>query len=177
MDSRVPRFGIGSELAKRRKDIKTGLEILSQGREGASFREFAAMDLLESLGNFPEEIRRRSLHVVQEIHRVFGARDYLVRGELPEFSRLIFNSHESLRDLYELSCPEIDWIVKRAQETVGIFGARMTGQGFGGCTYMIIKNEMLGEYRSKIEDYERIFGFHPAVYEVKLATGCRIVKE
>jgi galactokinase len=176
MDSRVPRFGIDVELDNRQQDIKSGLVMLSQGREGASFREYAAMDLVESMGNLPEEIRRRSLHVVQEIRRVLGARDYLIRGDLPDFSRLVFNSHESLRDLYEVSCPEIDWMVKRAQETIGVYGARMTGQGFGGCTYTIIKNEMVSEFRNRLDDYERIFGFHPAIYEVKLATGCKIVK-
>ena len=176
MDSRVPRFGIEGELDNRREDIKAGLALLSQGREGASFREYAAMDLVESLGNLPEEIRRRSLHVVQEIRRVFGARDHLMRGDLPDFSRLVFNSHESLRDLYEVSCPEIDWMVKRAQETIGVYGARMTGQGFGGCTYTIIKNEMINEFKNRLDDYERIFGFRPVIYEVKLATGSRIVK-
>jgi len=176
MDSRVPRFGIDGELDARRENIKAGLVMLSQGREGASFREYAAMDLVESLGNLPEEIRRRSLHVVQEIRRVLGARDYLMRGDLPDFSRLVFNSHESLRDLYEVSCPEIDWMVKRAQETIGVYGARMTGQGFGGCTYTIIKNEMVSEFKSRLDDYERIFGFRPAIYELKLASGCKIIK-
>jgi galactokinase len=150
--------------------------MLSHGREGASFREYAAMDLLESMGNLPEEIRRRSLHVVEEIRRVFGARDYLSRGDLADFSRVVFNSHESLRDLYEVSCPEIDWMVKRAQETIGVFGARMTGQGFGGCTYTIIKNEMVNELKNRFEEYERIFGFRPVIYEMKLATGSKVLK-
>ena len=175
MDSRVPRLGVEAELAARREDLKAGLEMLSQGREGANFREFAEMDLMNSMGNFPEEIRRRSLHVVQEIRRVLDAGDYLARADLAGFSRLIFHSHESLRDLYEVSCPEIDWMVKRAQETDGVLGARMTGQGFGGCTYTIIKNEAVNGYRERIDDYERIFGFHPGIYEVKLATGSKVV--
>jgi galactokinase len=176
MDSRVPRFRVDVELDARQEDIKSGLAMLSQGREGASFREYAAMDLVDSLGSLPEEIRRRSLHIVQEIRRVLGARDYLIRGDLPDFSRLVFSSHESLRDLYEVSCPEIDWMVKRAQETIGVYGARMTGQGFGGCTYTIIKKDMLSEFKNRLDDYERIFGFRPAIYEVKLATGSKIVK-
>ena len=176
MDSRVPRLGIDRELDARQEDIKAGLALLTQNREGASFREFAAMDLVESLGNLPEEIRRRSLHIVQEIRRVYGARDYLTRGDLADFSRLVFSSHESLRDLYEVSCPEIDWMVKRAQETLGVYGARMTGQGFGGCTYTIIKNEMVNEFKNRLDDYERIFGFRPAIYEVRLATGSRVIK-
>jgi len=176
MDSRVPRFGVDTELAVRREKLKAGLEMLAQGRE-ASFREFAIMDIMDSMGHFPEEIRRRSLHVVQEIRRVLDAADYLTRADLPGFSRLVFHSHESLRDLYEVSCPEIDWMVKRAQETIGVIGARMTGQGFGGCTYTIIKNEAVKGYRERLDDYERIFGFHPAIYEVKLATGSRVIKK
>ena len=177
MDSRVPRFGVDTELANRRDNLKAGLEILSQGRQGASFREFADADLIESMGNLPEVIRRRSLHVVQEIRRVRDAADCLQRTDLAGFSRLAFHSHESLRDLYEVSCPEIDWMVKRAQETAGVLGARMAGQGFGGCTYTIIKNENVGEYRERIDDYERIFGFHPVIYEVKLAPGSHVVAE
>jgi galactokinase len=175
MDSRVPRLGVDTELEARKEALKNGLEMLSQGREGANFREFAAMDLMDSMGDFPEEIRRRSLHVVQEIRRVLDAGDCLSRADIPGFSRLVFSSHESLRDLYEVSCPEIDWMVKRAQETDGVLGARMTGQGFGGCTYTIIKNEAVNGYRERLEDYERIFGFRPGIHEMKIATGSRVV--
>ncbi|MCL2138455.1 MAG: galactokinase [Treponema sp.] len=175
IDSRVPRFGIEGELAARREELKSALEILSNERTGSNFRDFAEADIMESMGNLPEEIRRRSLHIVQEIRRVLDAKDCLEHTDLPGFSRSIFHSHESLRDLFELSCPEVDWIVKRAQETEGTYGSRMTGQGFGGCTYAIVKNEAAGEYRKKIEEYEKIFGFHPAIYEVKLAAGSRVI--
>jgi|GEM_PF-101627 len=198
IDSRVPRMEVENEMNARKEDLKAALEMLSLNRDRASsslqslpdlpassasqfpsvlqasFREFAATDLLESMGNFPEEIRRRSMHIVQEIRRINDAGDCLVCSDLSGFSRMIFNSHESLRDLYEVSCPEIDWIVKRAQETEGVFGARMTGQGFGGSTYAIVKKEAVSEYRSRIDDYERIFGFRPMIYEVKLSTGARI---
>jgi galactokinase len=175
MDSRVPRLGVEEELKQRRQDIKKGLDLLSQKREGASFRDYAASDLVESMGNLPEEIRRRSLHIVQEIGRVYDAIECLKLADLPGLSRIIFHSHESLRDLYEVSCPEIDWLVKRAQEIEGIFGSRMTGQGFGGCTYTIIQEDAVEEYKRRLEDYERIFGFHPVTYEIKPATGARLI--
>jgi len=175
MDSRVPRMGTESELETRREELKTALEMLSQYRDGSGFRELAVTDLAESAGNLPEDIRRRSLHVVREIRRVYDARDCLIHNDLPGFSRIIFHSHESLRDLHEVSCPEIDWMVKRAQETEGVLGARMTGQGFGGCTYAVIKNESVSEYRKRVEDYERIFGFRPVIYEVRLAAGSRVL--
>ena len=175
MDSRVPRMGVDEELKQRQTDIKTGLELLSQKKQGASFRGFAATDLVESMGNFPEEIRRRCLHIVQEIRRVNDAEEALKRADLTSFTKTISHSHESLRDLYEVSCPEVDWLVKRAQELDGVLASRMTGQGFGGCTYTFIRDDAVEEYKKRLEDYERIFGFHPVIYEMKLASGCRLV--
>jgi galactokinase len=174
MDSRVPRMGVEEELAQRRQDIKKGLDLLSRKRMGASFRDFATLDLVESMGNLPEQIRRRSMHIVQEIRRVHDAEEAIRREDLPSLSKILFHSHESLRDLYEVSCPEIEWLVKRAQETEGVLGSRMTGQGFGGCTYTFIREDAISQYRSRLEDYERIFGFHPVIYEVKPATCGRI---
>ncbi|MDR3123658.1 MAG: galactokinase [Treponema sp.] len=175
MDSRVPRLGVDDELKQRRQDIKKGLELLSQKKPGTSFRDYAAPDLVESMGDLPEEIRRRCMHIVQEIQRVYDAEDALKRHDFPLLSKALFHSHESLRDLYEVSCPEIDWLVKRAQEIEGVVGSRMTGQGFGGCTYTILSDSAVDEYKRRLEDYERIFGFHPLTYDVRPATGARVV--
>ena len=175
MDSRVPRMGVDEELKQRQADIKNGLDVLSRKKQGASFRDFVATDLMESMGNLPEEIRRRSLHIVQEIRRVNDADESLKRADLAAFTKIISHSHESLRDLYEVSCPEVDWLVKRAQEINGVLASRMTGQGFGGCTYTFIREDAVDEYKKRLEDYERIFGFRPVIYEMKLATGSRLV--
>jgi galactokinase len=175
MDSRVPRLGVEDELKQRRQGIKKGLELLALKKAGANFRDFDAADLVESTGDLPEEIRRRSMHVVQELRRVTDAADALKQQDFPALSRIILHSHESLRDLYEVSCPEIDWLVKRAQEIEGVVGSRMTGQGFGGCTYTIIRADAIDEYKQRLEDYERIFGFHPLVYDIRPASGARII--
>jgi len=168
-------MGVDGELKQRKTDIKKGLDLLSDKKQGASFRDFAATDLVESMGNLPEEIRRRSLHIVQEIRRVNDADDSLKRADFASFGKIISHSHESLRDLYEVSCPEIDWLVKRAQEIDGALGSRMTGQGFGGCTYTFIKEPAINEYKKRLDDYERIFGFHPVVYETRPASGAKMV--
>jgi len=175
VDSRVPRLGADSEIASRRNDISKGLKLLCKKKEGASFKDFASSDLLEVLGNFPEQVRRRSMHIVEEIRRVDDASDTLERSDLASFAKIIYHSHESLRDLYEISCPEIDWLVKRAQEIEGAAGSRMTGLGFGGCTYTIIRRELAEEYKKRLEEYERIFGFRPVIYEVKLAAKARVI--
>jgi galactokinase len=176
LDSRVPRLGVEDELSNRQADTKKGLAMLSPSEENPSFRNFATADLMDSMGDLPEQIRRRSMHVVQEIRRVYDAVDALQRGDIGIFAKTVFHSHESLRDLYEVSCPELDWLVKRAQEIEGSGGSRMTGKGFGGCTYAIIRNNYAAEYKRKIEDYERIFGFHPVITELKIASGGRVVR-
>jgi galactokinase len=175
MDSRVPRMGVEDELKQRAGDLKKGLELLSRKKQGVSFKDYVTEDLVESMGNLPEEIRRRSMHVVQELLRVNEAGEALKKGDFSSLSKIFYHSHESLRDLYEVSCPEIDWLVKRAQELEGALGSRMTGQGFGGCTYTFIKESAITDYKKKLEDYERIFGFHPVIYQIRLATGARIV--
>lgn len=174
-DSRVPRFGVEGELKQRRADIKRGLDLLSRKREGASFRDFEIEDLMESMGALPEQIRRRCIHVVQELNRVTDAEEALKKGDLSAFAKLVYHSHESLRDLYEVSCPEIDWLVKRAQEIEGVLCSRMTGQGFGGCTYTIVAEGSVAEYRRRLEDYERIFGFRPLIHEVSGAGAARLI--
>jgi galactokinase len=177
VDSRVPRLGIESELESRRRDALKGRKLLSRLKDGAGFRDLASADLLEVLGDFPEVIRRRSIHMVEEIQRVYDAYDALERKDLASLSKIIFHSHESLRDYYETSCPEVDWLVKRAQELEGVAGARMTGHGFGGCTYIIIRRELAGEYKRRLEDYERIFGFRPVIYDIKISGVARVVQE
>ncbi|MCL1813805.1 MAG: galactokinase [Treponema sp.] len=175
MDSRVPRAGVDEELKQRRKDIQAGLELLEKKRPGSSFRDYVPADLLESMGDLREEIRRRSLHIVEENQRIREVADALKKGDMEEIGRIIYHSHESLRDLYEVSCPEIDWLVKRAQEIEGVAASRMTGRGFGGCTYTILKENAQEEFCKRLEDYERIFGFHPLVYDIRPATGARVI--
>ena len=176
MDSRVPRIDVEQELRLRRHDVKKGLEMLTQRRPGASnLRGFAASELVESTGNLPETLRRRCLFVVQELKRVAEAEDAIGRQDLAALARVMLHSHEGLRDLYEVSCPELDWLVKRAQEIDSTACSRMTGNGFGGCAYTVIKESAAAEYQKRLEDYERIFGFHPIIYDVLPAQGARVV--
>ena len=111
VDSRVPRLGVESEIISRHEDILEGLKLLTEKRQGAGFKDFAPTDLIEALGDFPEQIRRRSMHIVEEIHRIYDAVAALERSDLASFAKIIYHSHESIRDLYEISSPEIDWLV------------------------------------------------------------------
>jgi galactokinase len=114
--------------------------------------------------------------VLEEVRRVVEAEESLSRQDYVGFGRIVNKSHASLRSLYEISCPEIDWLTKRALELDDVLCSRLVGQGFGGSTLTILKNEKKQVYRNKLEDYERIFGFKPIIHEVSTGAGLRILE-
>lgn len=173
-DSKVPRLSVDSELRQRAEDCKKCLQILAKGTV-KTLRDFGPDDVDELMGVLPESVRRRCLHVVEEIARVSEAEEALVKGDAPAFGRVVNKSHLSLRNLFEVSCPEIDWLAKRAVEIEGVLCSRLTGKGFGGCTLSVMTEDALLEYRKRLEDYERIFGFRPVIHETRVAGGLRIV--
>jgi galactokinase len=92
----------------------------------------------------PEPVRRRARHVVTENARTLQAAEALTSGDFDTFGRLMHASHVSLRDDYEVSCPELDLAVDEALGQSGVFGARMTGGGFGGCAIALVADEAVG---------------------------------
>jgi len=140
--------------------------------------KLAESDLSEL--SIPESMRRRVLYIIRESISVDDAIAALQKNDWVVFSRIVTRSQESLRDRFEISCPELDWLVKRAMEFVipdtnDIVCSRLTGRGFGGCTYSILRADDIETYIEKLSDYERIFGFRPLYYRVKPAGGVRIL--
>jgi galactokinase len=176
-NSNVPRALQDSEYNQRREECEQCVEILSARKSGSALRDFTAHDLREIMGLVPETTRKKCLHVVEENERVLEAEQALLKRDLVYFGKLMNRSHESLRDLYEVSCPELDWLVKRAWETEGVYGARMTGAGFGGCTVTLIEEAAIPDYRARIEAYERIFSFKAETFLCEPARGAHIVYE
>ncbi|MFQ3619810.1 MAG: galactokinase [Spirochaetales bacterium] len=159
-NSQVPKSIVEEELLQRWEDCDKCLSLLNQKRPGTTLRDFTPRDIRESMGLIPESIRRRCLHIVEENHRVKEAEEMLRRNSsLVGLGKLVNRSHESLRDLFEVSCPEIDWLVKRSLETEGVLGSKLIGSGFGGCTLTLLYEHALPEYQKHLEEYERIFGF------------------
>jgi galactokinase len=173
-DSKVPRINVDAELKQRAEDCMKCLAVLARG-SSKTLRDFGPEEVDELMGSLPESVRRRCLHVVEEIARVAEAEEALIKGDAAAFGRAVNKSHSSLRNLYEVSCPEIDWLAKRAVEIDGVLCSRLTGKGFGGCTVTVMDESSLPEYRKRLEDYERIFGFRPAIHETRLAGGLRVV--
>jgi galactokinase len=110
--------------------------------------------------------------VVRENSRVLDAARALEKEDLEAFGKLMNESHRSLRDDYEVSCPELDLMVDLAHRIEGVYGARMTGGGFGGCTVNLVKAESVAEFKREVgQRYEESTGIVPEIYVSTAAAG------
>jgi galactokinase len=108
----------------------------------------------------PEIVRKRCAHVIGENDRVLQAAELLRRNQLPQVGALMTRSHCSLRDLYEVSCPELDAIVDTSLAVPGVLGARMTGAGFGGCAVTLVDRAAVEELVSTVTGaYQKRFAY------------------
>jgi galactokinase len=115
---------------------------------------------------------RRARHVISENQRVMDAVLALEKDDFIRLGELIFQSHESLRDDYEVSCPELDLLYEFAQEFPGCLGARLTGAGFGGSGIALVKTEGIAVFKEQLlEDAEKQGFPRPIFYEVNVGEG------
>jgi galactokinase len=123
-------------------------------------------------GDLTDVERKRARHVVGEIARTIQAVEATEDGDYGRFGELMFASHESLRDDYEVSCEELDAIVESARGAAGVFGARMTGGGFGGCAIVLAAADAAEVVAATIaEDFERRFGRRCPIFATRAAAG------
>ncbi|MDP8980100.1 MAG: galactokinase [Acidobacteriota bacterium] len=114
----------------------------------------------------------RARHVLSENHRVLEFAAAARAGDLDEMGRLLVESHRSLQNDYEVSCPELDFLVDTAIKIPGVYGARLTGGGFGGCTVNLMRAETVEVFEDTVRGrYEGRFGFVPEFYRVQPAPG------
>jgi galactokinase len=158
-NSNVPVINTEEEIRERREECQECVTVLGTKNNVSSLRDYTHLDLEQSMGMLTESSRRLCLHVVEENERVLDGKKYLEQKDYPMFGRLMNRSHESLRDNFEVSCPELDWLVKRATEIDGCLGSRMAGPGFCGCTISLMREDIFEKYDERLEEYERIFGF------------------
>lgn len=129
------------------------------------------VDLNEYSEYLSESDRRFCYHLIEENKRVDEMVEALINGDMNRIGALFKQSHESLRDQLEMSCPEIDWLVKRGEETEGVLGSRLVGDGYGGCTISIIHDTKISLYKEHLEEYEKIFGFRPELIICESSAG------
>ncbi len=164
-NSNIPVVPIAEELSDIISRCQEAVDKLNAGVGGSvNLRDFTEIDIKSSMGVLNESSRRLCLHIIEENKRVLEGKKILENKDPLSFGKLMNRSHESLRDNFEVSSPELDWLVKRASELDGCSGSRMVGPGFYGCTVSLMKKSILGQYVERLEEYERIFGFHPEYF-------------
>ena len=162
-----------SEYNARRAECEEGVRRLARALPHVRALRDVTTDELERCGrDLPRVIYRRCRHVVSENARVRAAQDALEHGDLAGFGRLMGASHRSLRDDYEVSCPELDVMVELARREQGTYGARMTGGGFGGCTINLVRAADVDSFKHNVaRGYEQATGRTPEIYVCTSAGG------
>ncbi len=162
----------GSAYNERRKDCEDAARYF----DVATLRDATPELLRDAAADLPDRVRRRCRHVITEIDRTLRAAAALERGDLQGFGELMYESHASLRDDYEVSCRELDLLAGLARLIPGVFGSRMTGAGFGGCTVNLVAEDSVGQFREAVaEGYFRNTGVEPEIYLCNAVNGAEEV--
>ena len=158
---------------ERRQQCEEGVKLLRTVLPNVTaLRDVTSQQLEEHRKELPEVIYRRCRHVVTENERVLDAASALKQGDVAKFGQLMNQSHQSLRDDYEVSCAELDLMVGLARKVEGVFGTRMTGGGFGGCTVNLVRRDKIDEFQNTVAaGYQEATGLTPEVYVCKAVKG------
>lgn len=166
VSSEVKRSLASSAYNTRRAECQEAVEHFGQFDSNIrSLRDVSAEMFEEKGDELPANVRRRSRHVIAENQRVLDAVEALEFGQLNRFGELMVESHRSLRDDFEVSCAELDLLVKLARNTEGVLGSRMTGAGFGGCTVSLVHKDAVASLIDRLNaDYTARFNLAPGVF-------------
>lgn len=164
-DSGVRRELARGDFNRRVEQCRAAFEILRRHAPGATCLRDVSPEVLASHRNeLDPVVARRAQHVIGEVERTFAARAALARGELERFGELMTRTHASLRDAYEVSLPELDCLSETACAQDGVYGARVTGAGFGGCVVVLLHPRASRALAPALEaEFARRFGRAPRV--------------
>jgi len=178
-DTKVKHSLVDSEYNMRRQECERGVKTLQQHYpEIKSLRDVSMGRLEKHRDEFPDQVYKRCLYVVQEILRVQEASADLDQGDLKAFGKKMFQTHRGLSQLYEVSCKELDFLVNEAEKSNAVVGARMMGGGFGGCTINLVKNDLAEPFiRHMKSQYKVAFGIDMPTYQVAVVDGTGKVPE
>jgi galactokinase len=168
VDTKAPRTLAGSAYNMRRAECEEGARLLN----AKSLRDISVDQFAINKSSLPALIAQRCEHVIGENQRVLDAVKAMRSGDLVELGALMNQSHDSLRDLYQVSSFELDTVVNIARDVQGVYGARMTGAGFGGCAIALVENESVAVLTEAItRDYPRLTKRQPNIYPCVASDG------
>lgn len=174
-DTNKKRGLVDSEYNRRRSECEQAVAILKQSLPSIrALRDVSLSDFESHASELPEIICKRARHVITEDERTLESVTALKAGEIARFGALMNASHTSLRDDYGVSCKELDALVEAAHSIEGVYGARMTGAGFGGCTVSLVADEAVDRFQQEVPAlYKRATGLTPTIYTTTAAQGAQ----
>jgi galactokinase len=176
-DTMVRRELGGSEYNVRRAQCEEAVFSLRTALPAIqSLRDVSVAEFNAHAGRLSDVVHKRARHVVEEIDRTQRAVGLLRGGDAIGFGQLMNDCHASLRDLYEVSCPELDVMVAEAQTLPGCYGARLTGAGFGGCTVNLVAGSQAEDFtRELAARYAKATGKPPDIYVCQASAGAAVI--
>ena len=164
------------EYNRRREECEAGIKVFRKNSPTVhALRDVNLEDLANHAAELTDVVYRRCRHVISENQRVLDAAEALRASDLGRFGRLMYESHRSLQQDYEVSSSELDMLVDIASGCEGVYGSRMTGGGFGGCTITLVGSNSVETFREKIiQKYREKTGITPDLYICSAAEGAGV---
>jgi galactokinase len=177
-DTNKRRGLVGSEYNTRRAECEQAVEILKRFLPDIkALRDVRVEDFEKYASELPERPRMRARHVITEDARTLESVTALKAGDIARFGELMNASHESLKNDYQVSCKELDVMVEAARSVEGVYGARMTGAGFGGCTVSLVKTEAIEAFEGAVKPrYKQATNLEAAIYITTAAQGAQRIR-
>lgn len=166
-----------SEYNTRRAECETGVQILQKYDNNITALRDVSLSLLQvHREEIDPIVYKRCEFVIKENLRVEDAFSALAKNDIKTLGALMFQSHEGLRDDYDVSCKELDLLFDMGKRSDGVIGSRMMGGGFGGCTINIVKKEKMNTFSEGVKnEYSKITGIEPEIYSVKITDGTGLI--
>lgn len=162
--------------AERHSECMRASKVLSEGGESRPLRSFNVDDLEAVKDKLSDVVYRRAKHVIEENSRVMKAKELLLAGDISGVGKLLNASHESSRKLFENSCEELDFLVDTVSTMKGVYGARLSGGGFGGAVMALTDESFSQEDADKVSEiYEQKFGKKPMVFTCASGDGAKVI--
>lgn len=179
-DTGVKHSLADSAYNTRRSECETGLQFFQKHYDSSfkALRDVSVTMVQANRSRLSLEVYNRCLYVTEEIQRTLAACEDLKRGDLAAFGLKMYATHEGLRHLYEVSCPELDFLVDATQGESSVLGSRMMGGGFGGCTINLVHQDAVADlYVRLAKTYREAMQTELGMYEVVTGDGAKIMNE
>ena len=165
-----------SKYNERVAECQLAVTYLSRIVDISSLSELGYPQFFKMQDRIPDEtVRKRARHVISENQRVLNSVNCLWKGDLQQFGYLMNISHDSLKENYEVTGPELDTLVEEARKIEGVLGSRMTGAGFGGCTVSLVKDSSVDHFIRQVgENYQTRTGLNADFYIAEISDGVKL---